>query len=209
MCTSSILPASLGARLESENSLLQRAWTAVASGLPRVTNSRVLLADAAPVLQQAGPSQEGNQHMRAGATNVLRVHPIKGDGRCLFRAIAQSLAHVESRPLTEQYQTKDADALRKAAMYVICNEKREAFEQAKVIEGDMNTYCRNMNSPNFYGGEPELFVLAEELRRPIAVYVPQGDGFKAIVEYGAKYARERSRVRILYNGQNHYDALLD
>ena len=143
------------------------------------------------------------------ALQVLRVHPIKGDGRCLFRAIAQSLAHVESRPLTEQYQTKDADALRKAAMYVICNEKRDAFEQAKVIEGDMTTYCRNMNSPNFYGGEPELFVLAEELRRPIAVYVPQGDGFKAIVEYGAKYARERSRIRILYNGQNHYDALLD
>jgi hypothetical protein len=116
---------------------------------------------------------------------------------------------VENRPLTSEFQTKDADALRKAAMYVICNEKREAFEQAKVIEGDMKTYCRNMNSPNFYGGEPELFVLAEELRRPIAVYVPQGAGFKAIVEYGAKYARERSRVRILYNGQNHYDALLD
>ena len=96
-----------------------------------------------------------------------------------------------------------------AAMYVICNEKREAFEQAKVIEGDMKTYCRNMNSPNFFGGEPELFVLAEELRRPIAVYVPQAGGFKAIVEYGAKYARERSRIRILYNGQNHYDALLD
>jgi hypothetical protein len=140
---------------------------------------------------------------------VLRVHAIKGDGRCMFRAIAQSLAHVEGRPLTTAFQTKDADALRKAAMYVICNEKRDAFEQAKVIEGDMNQYCRNMNSPNFFGGEPELFVLAEELRRPIAVYVPQGNGFKAIVEYGAKYAKERPRVRILYNGQNHYDALLD
>lgn len=140
---------------------------------------------------------------------VLRVHPIKGDGRCMFRAIAQSLAHVEGRPLTTAFQTKDADALRKAAMYVICNEKRDAFEQAKVIEGDMKQYCRNMNSPNFFGGEPELFVLAEELRRPIAVYVPQGGGFKAIVEYGAKYARERPRIRILYNGQNHYDALLD
>ena len=54
-----------------------------------------------------------------------------------------------------------------------------------------------------------LALLAEELRRPIAVYVPQGSGFKAIVEYGAKYAKERPRVRILYNGQNHYDALLD
>jgi hypothetical protein len=47
MCTSSILPASLGARLESENSLLQLAWSAVSSGLPRLTHSRILLADAA------------------------------------------------------------------------------------------------------------------------------------------------------------------
>lgn len=46
-CTSSILPASLGARLESETSLLKLAWSAVSSGLPRVTNSRILLADAA------------------------------------------------------------------------------------------------------------------------------------------------------------------
>jgi len=181
----------------------------MSSGLPRITNSRVVLASAAPVLQQPSPSQEGNQNMRAGGTNVLRVHAIKGDGRCLFRAIARSLAHVENRPITESFETKDADALRKAAMYVICNEKRDAFEQAKVIEGDMKTYCKNMNSPNFFGGEPELFVLAEELRRPIAVYVPQAGGFKAIVEYGAKYGRERPRVRILYNGQNHYYALLD
>jgi hypothetical protein len=162
-----------------------------------------------PVFSSPGGLSVLCMHCLLHIAQVLRVHPIKGDGRCLFRAIARSLAHVEGRPLTESYETKDADALRKAAMYVICNEKREAFEQAKVIEGDMKTYCRNMNSPNFFGGEPELFVLAEELRRPIAVYVPQGSGFKAIVEYGAKYGSERPRVRILYNGQNHYDALLD
>eukprot|EP00960_Hanusia_phi_P057187 763487-Hanusia_phi.AAC.1 len=66
-----------------------------------------------------------------------------------------------------------------------------------------------MKSPNFFGGEPELFVLAEELRRPITVYVPQQGGFKAIVQYGAKYSKERPSIRILYNGSNHYDALLD
>jgi hypothetical protein len=36
-----------------------------------------------------------------------------------------------------------------------------------VIEGDMKTYCRNMNSPNFFGGEPELFVLAEGTARSL------------------------------------------
>jgi hypothetical protein len=34
-------------------------------------------------------------------------------------------------------------------------------------------------------------------------------GFKAVVEYGTKYLKERTRVRLLYNGHNHYDALLD
>jgi hypothetical protein len=71
MCSSSILQAPLGARLESgaaagDASLLSRACSAitsaVSSGLPRVTNSRVLLADAAV---SAG---------RGGITHMLYVH---------------------------------------------------------------------------------------------------------------------------------------
>jgi len=48
VCSSSILQAPLGARLDSgDSSLFTRAWSAVSSGLPRITNTRVLLADAA------------------------------------------------------------------------------------------------------------------------------------------------------------------
>ena len=48
VCSSSVVQAPIGARLESQDSsLLTRAWTAVSSGLPRISNTRVLLADAA------------------------------------------------------------------------------------------------------------------------------------------------------------------
>lgn len=127
----------------------------------------------------------------------------------MFRSISRSLAHVESRPLSEGLETEDADFLRRAAYQVICVDKREAFEKSRVIEGDMGRYCNSMKSSSFYGGEPELFVLAEQLKRPITVYVPQQGGFKAVVEYGSKYQSLRRKVRILYNGSNHYDALLD
>jgi hypothetical protein len=147
--------------------------------------------------------------MRAQGTTVLKVFPIKGDGRCMFRSISRSLAHAEKRPLSEKMETNDADYMRSACYQVICVDRRDAFEKAKVIEGDMRQYCQSMKSPNFYGGEPELFVLSEVLRRPITVYVPNQGGFKAIVEYGSKYTSERKRIRILYNGQNHYDSLLD
>lgn len=73
----------------------------------------------------------------------------------------------------------------------------------------MRQYCASMKQPSFFGGEPELFVLSELLRRTVTIYVPQQGGFKAIVEYGTTYLKERPRIRLLYNGNNHYDALLD
>eukprot|EP00287_Rhodomonas_sp_CCMP768_P014588 CAMPEP_0196753504 /NCGR_PEP_ID=MMETSP1091-20130531/90980_1 /TAXON_ID=302021 /ORGANISM="Rhodomonas sp., Strain CCMP768" /LENGTH=238 /DNA_ID=CAMNT_0042101631 /DNA_START=26 /DNA_END=742 /DNA_ORIENTATION=+ len=191
----------------SDAGLLSKAWRAIQgvpkalAQWPKLRNERQSLADAAPALQTQADAAPGS--------SVLKVYPIKGDGRCMFRAISRSLAHVEKRPLSDKFEEQDADFLRKSAWQVICVDKRDAFEQARVIEGDMRQYCQSMMSHTFYGGEPELFVLAEELRRPITVYVPQQGGFKAVVEYGSKYVKERPRIRILYNGQNHYDALLD
>jgi len=34
--------------------------------------------------------------------------------------VARSLAHVENRPITESYETKDADALRKVCLEYTC-----------------------------------------------------------------------------------------
>ena len=74
--------------------------------------------------------------------------------------------------------------------------------------------------------ETELLVLAKLIRRPIMVYLPahmaknaaSGSGYVCIQTYGEEYASkmnkktgkvtERAPVRLLYNGQTHYDLLI-
>lgn len=83
---------------------------------------------------QAPPEESGKpKPMRAAGSTVLKVFPIKGDGRCMFRSIARTIAHSEKRSMTDKDETNDADYMRQACYQVICVDKRAAFEQAKVL----------------------------------------------------------------------------
>ncbi|EME30282.1 peptidase [Galdieria sulphuraria] len=145
----------------------------------------------------------------------LRKVSVKGDGRCLFRAIAKCLAHNEGRALPERLEVADADALRKEAHKIICIEQREKFEKSMIIEGNLRRYCQELLKPSFYGGEPEIWVLSEVFQVPIQVYLQTENGeYKKIVEYGKSFWNKKEGggvlpIRLLYNGVNHYDALLD
>eukprot|EP00871_Galdieria_phlegrea_P004702 jgi/Galph1/5232/GphlegSOOS_G3879.1 len=141
----------------------------------------------------------------------LRRISVKGDGRCLFRAVAKCLAINEGRQLTEQLEVADADALRKEAWKVICVEKRPLFEKSMIIEGNIHNYCRHLLRPDFYGGEPEMLVLSEVFQSPIQVYISDGKGdYRKIVEYGKEFLSKGVKpIRLLYNGVNHYDALTE
>jgi hypothetical protein len=141
----------------------------------------------------------------------LRKVSVKGDGRCLFRAIAKCLAQNDGRSLPEHLEVADADALRKEAYNIICVQQRERFEKSMIIEGNIHRYCRELLKPTFYGGEPEILVLSEIFQVPIQVYLQTESGeYKMIVEYGKPFMRKGvAPVRLLYNGVNHYDALME
>ncbi|KAK4536526.1 hypothetical protein CDCA_CDCA08G2551 [Cyanidium caldarium] len=167
---------------------------------------RSLLARAPP---PPPPSSDG----RDAAVTALRVVQTAGDGRCLFRAIAKCLAHYGQRPLPERLERADADALREAAYEEICLRRRNEFQKKGVIEGDIHAYCAELRSPEFYAGEAEMFVLSDVLQTPIEVYLYQREQHRVvkIVEYGGRYrqaADAAQPVRVLYNGVNHYSALL-
>ena len=54
-------------------------------------------------------------------------------------------------------------------------EKRKQFPEATTAisyEMTLQTYCQRLLKPSFWGGEPELLVLAKIVRRPIVVYIP-------------------------------------
>ena len=158
---------------------------------------------------------------------------IKGDGRCMFRALALGLAHLSKHNMTSSEETKEADTLRNAVFEQMCRdeEKRKGHSEASmsIKYGDpdgIKGYCRRIQKEDFWGGETELLVLAKLIRRPIMVYLPahmaknaaSGSGYVCIQTYGEEYASkmnkktgkvtERAPVRLLYNGQTHYDLLI-
>ena len=158
---------------------------------------------------------------------------IKGDGRCMFRALALGLAHLSKHNMTSSEETKEADTLRNAVFEQMCRdeEKRKGHSEASmsIKYGDpdgIEGYCRRIQKEDFWGGETELLVLAKLIRRPIMVYLPahmaknaaSGSGYVCIQTYGEEYAAkmnkktgkvtERAPVRLLYNGQTHYDLLI-
>lgn len=151
---------------------------------------------------------------------------MRGDGRCMFRSLAIGLAHLRKRNLSSLEEETEADQLRLAVAESMCRSpgKRKQFENAATaisFEMPIETYCKRLLSPSFWGGEPELLVLADILKRPIIVYIPAAkvksavskSGFIAIQTYGSEHSvtkkgNPKAPVRLLYNGENHYDVLI-
>lgn len=98
----------------------------------------------------------------ASSQSRLLYQPIKGDGRCLFRAIAVGLAHRRGVALRAQQEQEEADRLRMAVADALCRspERRASFPEAMTAvkaEGvPLRTYCKKLIRPDFWGGEAEI-----------------------------------------------------
>ena len=152
---------------------------------------------------------------------VNRLYITKVDGES-----SSSEGSVTGRNLSSTEEETEADQLRLAVAESLCRspEKRKRFGLATTaisFEMPIETYCKRILTPTFWGGEPELLVLAEILKRPITVYIPAAKarnaasqaGFVPIQTYGADFSvtkkgNTRKPVRLLYNGENHYDVLI-
>lgn len=148
----------------------------------------------------------------ASTTEAARlvVVNVKGDGRCLYRSIAKSLASEESRHLPAHLEREDADALRGIAWKHMCIDKAAEYAKKNIVEGSLRKYCAQMRSPTFFAGEAEILALSEALKIPISVFLNNSGRLRSIATYGEKY-RSKSRnkvIRVLYNGTNHYNAVL-
>ncbi|KAL6777107.1 hypothetical protein ACKKBF_B20240 [Auxenochlorella protothecoides x Auxenochlorella symbiontica] len=154
-------------------------------------------------------------------TEKLKVVKIQGDGRCMFRAIAQGLARNKGIFLGPEVEVQEADQLRGAVTEGLCRSKkrRADFKEALVsiqTEDSLDNYCRRLQNPSFWGGEPELLVLSKMLRVPIYVYTKEqgfGAGYSPLYKVGEKFAKagkdwkKRKPVKLLYSNGNHYDLL--
>jgi len=114
-------------------------------------------------------------HARESGTGTgvakLVVVNVKGDGRCLYRSIAKSLASEESRHLPPHLETEDADALRGIAWKHMCVDRAAEYVRKNIVEGSMRNYCAQMRNPSFFAGEAEILALSDALKIPISIYL--------------------------------------
>lgn len=137
------------------------------------------------------------------------IHPITGDGRCLFRAVAVAMALRLGDRSGADAEKIEADRLRIAAVDDL--EARHA-EVEWFIEGDFHTYCQSMRRPEAWGGEPEILALANVLAMPIQVFMADTQNTQNVVDIGtySPYGEDRSAgdsIAILFRGAGHYEAL--
>lgn len=150
------------------------------------------------------------QNARVGSITdaglYLRRSNVRGDGRCLFRALVRCWSMQRGNAImNERVERERADDLRQRAVSEL-RKQRELLDRFFVIEGDFEVYCRKMSSTRTYGGEPELLMLAKILTVPIAVYILRREAYRQIQVYGKQYRGQP--LRILYSDGVHYDALL-
>lgn len=155
---------------------------------------------------------------------ALKVIRVKGDGKCMFRAVALGLARNQGRILNAATESKEADNLRMAVAEALCrtDKRRKQFSRAVMAlqqEDTLKNYCKRLASPTFWGGEPEMMVLSDMLKVPIFVYLSEseyggGKGYNLIQKFGEKYRKPqnggkgRRPVRLLFTGNNHFDLLV-
>jgi len=132
----------------------------------------------------------------------FKVIKIKGDGRCLFRAIVRALYGGENeqqeadelrfRVAAELPRLRDSGALNLGVpVDVIC-------------EGSFDEHVKQIKNPQVWGGEVELLALPSIVGSPIQVYIP-GSYQQPIQEYGRELRGKP--ICLLYDGKAHYDLL--
>ena len=157
----------------------------------------------------------------AAAPATLKVIRIKGDGKCMFRALALGLARNQGRVLPPPVEQKEADNLRMAVAEALCRTEKRRKQFGRAVralqqEDTLKSYCKRLASPSFWGGEPEMMVLSDMLKVPIYVYLSEseyggGQGYSCIQKFGEQYrkgGKGRRPVRLLFTGNNHFDLLV-
>ena len=68
-----------------------------------------------------------------------------------------------------------------------------------------------MRNPGFFAGEAEILALSDALKLQISVYLETRGRLKNIANYGERYVGKKGfgkTVRVVYNGVNHYNAVV-
>lgn len=130
------------------------------------------------------------QHYRdALERHGLRIHPIDGDGNCLFRSVSHQV-----------YGDDRHHAVVRAMCMDYMEGEKEYFEP--YVVGDMAAFLRYLNykrRAGVWGDDPELQAMCELYDRPAEVYAyDPAHGFRKLRTFHESSGVSRSRPPIRY-----------
>ncbi|KAA6419944.1 MAG: hypothetical protein FRX49_10134 [Trebouxia sp. A1-2] len=109
----------------------------------------------------------------------------------------------ETLKLAQEQQA--ADDLRKR----VCEKMRSKQDEISPFLGvDFEQYIEEMSQLSTWGGEPELSVVPDCLKRPVEVYMNGATGLQVMSTYSCTAETSKDPVKVLFNGIGHYDLLV-
>lgn len=81
-------------------------------------------------------------------------------------------------------------------------------EISPFLEVDFEQYIEGMSQPSTWGGEPELSVVPDCLKRPVEVYMNGATGLQVMSTYNCTAETSKDPVKVIFNGIAHYDLLV-
>jgi hypothetical protein len=160
--------------------------------------------------------REGSQQPPTG-----KGWPVRGDGRCLYRAYARALfdpAHVYARtsngtgtnPVIEEMEVNLADRLRRET----CNEMERRPARYFGNEADAGTLAtiRHLRNPSEWGSYPAQLALAEITGAPSIAYcrnprIRQWYDTGLAQQRAGQHGTQEEMVTLLYDGLYHYELM--
>ncbi|DBA01157.1 TPA: hypothetical protein N0F65_002292 [Lagenidium giganteum] len=131
----------------------------------------------------------------------LRLHPVEGDGNCLFRAVSHQV-----------YGNDGHHGLVRRYCMDYMESEKDYFEP--YIVGDMNDFMRYVTvkrRDGVWGDDPEIQAMCELYDRPAEIYAYDPvSGYRKLRTFHEHGARSRNRppIRLSYYGGGHYDSIV-
>jgi hypothetical protein len=139
----------------------------------------------------------------------IYFYRVKGDGKCLFRAIVAALYYMQDNvvDLLLSEQTTKANDLRKQIVTFMFNNP-EKFENAPEKDESFKKYCDEMMNLNAMGGHTEVCAFHIMTGIQIDVYHLENETL-TIMQSINEHCKDdvKDVVRLFYNGKDHWDML--
>ena len=151
---------------------------------------------------------EQKDHSKDQYFNGYKVHDVRPDGNCLFRAISVLLngseyAHREIREKCADWLLQNQSSM--FDYFAGIHENDEANNES-YTESDYVDYCNRLRQPGFWAGHEVILAIAAMNKINILVY--SDNGTMIPVSAGIFNSNQPPTNLAIYNTRGHYMALL-